>query len=71
MSVEIFGKRNAYKIADPAGTLEKIAKKLKESEDPPEYNTEQMEKILKEIAKEFGICKMNAYLPDDLHLKKK
>ena len=71
MTATIFGKRNAYKVEDPAGTLEKIAKKLKESEDPPEYNTEKMEKILGEIIEAFGICNGALYLSDNLQVKKK
>ena len=64
MAAEIFGARRAYKIKDPAAVLENIAKKIRESEDPPEYNAEQMEKVFKQIAEAFDISKMNIYLKD-------
>ncbi len=64
MSVKIYGLRKAYKIKDPAGILEKIAKEIRKSDDPPEYNVEQIEQILGEVAKEFEISKMEVYLKD-------
>jgi hypothetical protein len=69
MTVNIFGKRNAYKVEDPVGTLEKIAKKLRESEDSPEYNTEQMEKFLEKIAEAFRIQRMDIYLKNNIKEK--
>jgi hypothetical protein len=45
-----------------ATILENLAKKIRESEDPPEYNAEQMEKVFKQIAEAFEINEMNIYL---------
>jgi len=70
MTAEIFGKRRVYKIKDPATVLENLAKKIRESEDPPEYNVEQMEKVFKEIAEAFEISKMNIYLKDQFTKRK-
>jgi len=70
MTAEIFGERRAYKIKDPATILENLAKKIRESEDPPEYNVEQMEKVFKEIAEAFEISKMNIYLKNQFTKRK-
>ena len=70
MTAEIFGQRKVYKIKDPAAILENLAKKIRESEDPPEYNVEQMERVFKDIAEAFEICKMNIYLKDQSSKRK-
>jgi len=70
MAAEIFGERRSYKIKNPATVLENLAKKMRESEDPVEYDVEQMEKVFKQIAEAFEISKMNIYLRDQFTKKK-
>ena len=53
-----------------ATILENLAKKIRESENPPEYNAEQMEKVFKQIAEAFEISKMNIYLKDKFTKRK-